>query len=711
MIQRNPKNQTSGLLDTSIIRHIRIEMWERVLVLCELKPPDGQRVDHDYVERCFDAADADHRLWDALQTIHELGSDHGNESIAKAAKASGYRYKPEKKIGKVEGACETALALWIDATFPGEQQTQAKLTLDFATIICGLHRLRTSIEARGESPLKPTVTAAKLSAIVAQVQGWCTSNDVDGQVTIKHREIDGEWVFRITRGSRRVVVNHLEGVDQKRYSLVPCRCDIISYDGSTGILRVSAHVQGDLMGMYLTTFGSVLFGKLQFFQDEGGIDLSPLKNPDVLKECLRYDIDTAELRSISWRGRRGEVRLTSGRYANCYQAATDEGMSLADRAAFTKATIAIKFIGTEKRREQALIHVATPDKIGIPDGILGDRVRRFLRAIGILKIRPHRDQAIAMWRRLSEPLNEQTWRNLYQGKVFERLVQTGVLTVVQTTEMAMPSDPSVIASITQLPSSIHGSDAILIAEGNEGVTELIGQTARNHFAFNGEKYRSLLCSSMGLTADYKPYGSFGISRIGSRRFPIANSDRMLTVYWMDRQPTEGAAAIADLVSQLAGTSDALVIIPTGVGIDGIPGIKTVVWDCLTVDFDELMRKSLEILGWTKLVNPTLWVPKMYPIIVAIQGERVRAWDNRPGKEQEIELKAPVEDTLRILVSHMGDDTPSSELGAGNVEDAGTTARDRIRNLRNRFDKELRETLVYCPQRKVYRLGDKVFVMQ
>lgn len=603
----------SAFQDITTIMEVPVETWRALFDAAreETRLVDGT-LTHDRIHESLTNEANSSELIDALDALHELGTDRGRELLEEAADDQPL----DLKIGPNESAREIAARVWIESR---KSTPHAEVLVRARLHARETGPLRRTHEFAGKAPgRRCKFDREQLRVELAPLVASLMKSNV---VAVYRTTHETETMFEILRGDpmKKVVVVK-EDVRPEILSFRPAASDQIRYDAVTGRLGIATRSLR-LLTAYREVFGKLLAGDHEFFAGENICTLKPLqeRGNDLFLHHSVHEVSGVDVVELLWRrGDRDKVWVRSN---DCFRVLKDLHARLkSGEGELIEARLRVTFAGGGRR---GIVSIKVPNRIEYSDPRYQHAAEKLLDEVGIRgtfgdEDRPLRDLwSLHPWRHPAEE-----WR-FHVGPDFERLVKAKVFLPTRLDAATHPDhvDAPGALDVHRLPDDqlvgISDDPAVSIrtlspsdVDGLELDVQRVAKNVQRALELNGP------------VTEVEP----GLLCIGSRELAAGISP---TIHLALREPSPGGlAALRERCKGLAA-----VIVPPNRSLpDGIPFVG-----CRLPGgpFDRVWEQIVDRLGVRDRVPPHIWLAGRAEFVICTS--RQAAWMNgkvveglRPG---------------------------------------------------------------------------------
>jgi len=585
--------------DVTALLEVGASTWQRVIDLAgEHDRLNGQPLTHDVLWQSLASnAPADESpLLDALEIIHELGTDGGRDLIQQAAEDQ----QVDLQGSDNEPSRELAARIWI------ESRENARFTEL-------LRRARVNAHEAGHSRVyrefvgKKVLTKVSLDGkrLLAAVQGWCKEHQKSEAVEVYACERDGEWRAEILRGEAIKRVVQILDDRPAVFDFRPAAADHIRYEPETARLGLATR-SPRLLQTYREILGTLLADDPEFFSGENICSLRPLqKYGRALFERDRmpgiFHVDVVDLR---WRRGDRDKILVKGR--DCFKILEDLGARL-NEGELVEAKLEIAFAGMRRRGHVSL---KVPNRIDIRAGANEGLVERLLDDVGIRGSFGDEGEPRDFWSLYPWRMTEGDWRR-HLGNGFDRLLKQGNLRSVVLEATSHPDHPA-LGGAALAVEDVDTTTMVGISEDPAVGLRTLTISDVTGYELDLARIMREMRETLALEGSTQEIVS-GVWLLGRRTLSPTIA---LDIFFLVRSPTEGAASAIREASHGART---VLLIPSGNSCElDIPKVECPV---PTGPYDRLLVKIIERLGLEKDVPPAVWLTED----LILDEQQGRAW--------------------------------------------------------------------------------------
>jgi hypothetical protein len=536
-----------AFLDSAVVEEIPIARWRELFSAIGWPASLQSKIDsfgHDDVLAAFQSDEPSDGLLQALEAIHELGTESGRGAIEAAMSD---RKVPIGALPKELGEREYALTLFV------QQRNDASLADVFSRAQVSVQEhseQRRYNEFQGCKPRQIELLPQKAAALEKRVAEYCKQSDLGEHVQVQACKDDDVVLFRIVHSHRtRKPLAVVPGRESARTTIQfrPVHSDLLRYESSLGRLRMAVRTAA-MVEFYRETLGKVLFDDPSFF------DGRPVCSLRVLQDKGRtalYDhnvVGVGRIRMTECLWERGDRNLLHIRDVDCFQSIEELRLPLSE-GTLLQAKLKIEIIGPSMRPVTVCIRV--PSRIEVSQKRHEILVDRVLDSIGI-RNRPPTDTQDDIWALYPWKHPMAVWRTLF-GRDADGLVERGALRAVRLESTAHPQHREAGRALSA--HAIGGGEVYGISQLEEIPSQSLSATDLDGFELDPEQFGKALRSTLGINATHPLWDRGSLLDLGK----VQVGANQLHLFYAIREPQ---AAIGDQVRRsVAGGSTVVVLIP------------------------------------------------------------------------------------------------------------------------------------------------------
>lgn len=535
-------------LDAVVIEEVPLELWRELFETVGWPQSLHDKKDsfsYEDVLQSFEKGESNDELIQALETLHELGSEGGREAIVAVMNE---RHVALDMLPAGISDREFALRLYLG------NLSDASLADVFA-------RAHTQIQESGErrryhefmglEPRGIRGLDAKREAVHQATLEHCRLHELGEHVHVRAFEDGGVFVFQIIRTHHKKKPLAVVRGSQARATIEywPVHSDIVRYEPVLGRLQVNARA-ASIVQFYRRAFGLALFDDETFFTGAAAYDLSVLQRNgrEALVNHGVYGIGHVRMAECLWEY--GDRQLLHFRGHDCF-GYIDELKIPISEGTILLAKLKLQVDGKSTRPVTVTIRV--PSTMELTQKKHGALIDKFLSAVGIRGPRgPTQDAdlwSLRPWRHAPG-----VWRSLFRAET-DALVRGGVLVPTHLESVEAHEQPGagrVLAAHEVSPGEFHGvSSDPAIPSRSLSATHLDGME------LNIEQLRLHLRERLAITGSSQASSrgddllDLGIVDVGGQRLRLA---------YALAQPSTG---VGDRLRTLAGNAVPVLLVPAG----------------------------------------------------------------------------------------------------------------------------------------------------
>lgn len=654
-------------LDAAVIEEVSLDTWKDVFdfVGWPVSLMDRRAsFTHENVLQAFQKDDPSDHLLQALETLHDLGTEAGRDAIVTAMND---RRVPLDTLPTNTGEREFALRLFI------AQQNNASLADVFARAQTQLQEggdQRRYNEFMGREPRSVVTVRAKAEMLKELVLQYCRDSDLGEHVEVRAFEDEGAYVFTILRSHHvKKPLAVLRGYEARAtIEFRPVHGDILRYEASVSRLRIAARAS-TMIEFYRRALGKVLFEDETFFE---GI---PVCNLQVLQEKGREALNSHNILSVGriwmteclWE--RGDRNLLHVRSTDCFRTMEELRLPLSE-GTILQAKLKVQVIGKSTR--PVTVNIRAPSRIEISQKSHERLIERVLDAIGIRNSAPSA-HATDLWSLYPWRQPTHLWRALF-GPDMDAMVQNGTLVAIQLDSVAHPDHPG--AGRVFEPHELSDGQFYATSQMPEIPSRSVTATDLDGLELRPEQLRLYLRSKLGITSGGTTWDGQELLDLGM----IQLGDYRLHTSYALREPSVGIGARA---RAWANGIPSVVLLPS-FGARSLE-IPHVVLDTALPTRAQVLPAAINACGLAQVVPAVYVAPEGARLVVDSQFKKI--WfdgveiDGLSSDSQAFRFIEQLARTPTLVSS----DELSSDLSPGRL-DGDTTAR-QAKSKANKLIKE------------------------
>jgi hypothetical protein len=538
-----------AFIDSVVIEEVSLPLWRELFDAIgwpESLDGKGESLTHDEILLAFQKDTPGDELLQALETIDNLGTPEGRETIGGLLID---RQIPPGTLPQDIGERELAVRLFL------AQRSDGSLAEVFARaqiqIQEGNHRRFNDFI--GEKPKGIRDVAGKRQALETAILEHCRANDLGDHVQVRvFEDDDGTCRFQIMRSHHmRTPLAVVAGsAARAKIQYRPVHADLVRYEPSIGRLRITARA-ASIVEFYRQALGRVLFNDETFFYGDPVCSLTVFQEQGraALANHRVFGVSRVRMTECIWeRGDRKRVSIQDA--ADCFD--TIEALKLPlHEGQLIQAKLKIEVIGKSTR--PLIVTVRVPSRIEVSQALHENLANELLTDIGIrdaLPSAPEQDLwSVAPWR---QPIG--AWRGCF-GADTDSLVKRGVLVKTQLASVEAPGHAG--AGHVLQAERLSAVEYLGVSQAPEIPSQSLSATDLDGLELNVPALQTHLRSVLEIAGNAAPWSDedwfldLGTIKIHNFQFRL--------VYAL-RQPPEGAAAV---IKTLAASITPVLLLPKG----------------------------------------------------------------------------------------------------------------------------------------------------
>jgi hypothetical protein len=476
-------------LDVAAIEEVAVDVWTEVfeatgwpMSLAEKKSSIGHA---DIIDALRNGPLSD-ELLQALETLHELGSDAGRDAIVAAMND---RHIPLDTISQNSGEKEFSLRFYL------AQRKDAALVDVFVRaqiqIQEGGDQERYN-DFLGKDARSFTGLSGKKDALREHVLEYCKKSDLGEHVHVQAFEDDGVFVFSVLRShhTRKPLAVVPGQTARATIQYRPVHADILRYEASVGRLRIAARATS-MVDFYRRTLGAVLFGDQNFFDGNSvcSLDVITQRGRSALENHNVFCVGRVWMTECLWE--RGDRNLLFFRSSDCFRSIEELNLTLTE-GRLLQAKLKVEVIGKSTR--PVTVNIRVPSRIEVSQKSHEHLIERLLKAVGVYNAAAP-FSTVSFWSLYPWRHPIAVWRTLL-GKDTDALIQNGVLNPIRLESVPAAENPAAgrVLSAHPLPEGEYYG----VSQTEEIPSRTVGATDLDGFELMPEKLRLYLRSRLGI---------------------------------------------------------------------------------------------------------------------------------------------------------------------------------------------------------------------
>lgn len=584
--------------DPVVIEEVSLSQW-RVLFDAlgwpESLDANNQSLTHDEILSSFQHDILGDELLQAIETIHDLGTTAGRETINSILTD---RHIPPGTLPLGLGEREFALHFFLS------QRANVALSEAFSRaqvqIQEGSHRRYNDFIGKKASRIRGL--ASKRVALELSILDHCKQDDLGDHVQLRAFEDEGVCNFQIMRSHHtKAPLAVLEGsASRAKIQYRPVHADFVRYEPSLGRLRITARA-ASIVQFYRRIFGHILFEDETFFEGD------PVCSLKVIQDLGRKALDNAAVFGVSriwmteciWeRGDRERLNLVNAN--DCFDSIEHLNLPL-NEGQILQAKFKVQII--DKSSRPVTVTVRAPSRIEISQVRHETLINEVLDTVGIRNMhatsQDHNLLSLYPWRHTIS-----TWRDCL-GTDTDLLVEKGILTTtrLESVEPTMHPGAGRALQAKQLSPVEYFGVSLMpdIPSQSLSATDLDG------LELDIPAFQNHLRKVLEITSNNKPwqpdswYLDLGTLNIDGHEFRVT--------YALRQPPHDASAAIRELSSSITH----VLLLPTGMKTS--TGINEVLLDNALPDRQRVIRDIIADFNLEGDVSALLTAPPRSRLIV------------------------------------------------------------------------------------------------
>lgn len=571
--------------EATAYREVSLDTWRAILATAgESARLNGTALSHELLWQSVATSPPGEELLDALEVIHELGTDTGRELFLSAAADQ------QVSLGAVddEPARELAARIWLQSR-SDSALAEVLVRARFSAYKTGHER--TYREFVGSRPS----AAGRLDQqrLLDAAKAWCQQHQMSEPIEVYHYERDGEWRCEVLRGDALRRVLEIKDKRPKILNFRPGVTDHIRYEPATGRMGIATR-SPRLLRMYREVLGSILVSDANFFANENVCTLKPLqeRGRELFEQHRVPGILRVDVVALRWR--RGDRENFWLKGPDCFRILEDLGARLHE-GELIEATLSVSFAHGRRGR----VDIKAPSRIDIHAGANEHLVEQLLDEVGIRGAFDDSEQRLDLWSLFPWRRSEEAWRRHVDSLAFDRLLQQGALRSIRLEAVTHPDHRGAAGALNV--GTIDSASATLVGTSDDPAISLRTLTASDVMGFELDIARVAqeIATALELEGVPPKEVASGVWSLGQRSLAPAIS---IAVFLASRMPT---ATTAHSIHATANGAQPVMLVPLGRSHEGsVPQVE-----CRVPNgpYDGLVGGIVQRLNLQGQVPPAVWL--------------------------------------------------------------------------------------------------------
>jgi hypothetical protein len=609
-------------IDSAVLEEVSIPLWTELFEAVgwpgSLAAKKKTGFTHDDLLEAFQGGTPNDELLLALETLHELGTPKGRETINAVITD---RHLPLDALPHGLGERELALRLFLKQRQDGafaEVLSRAQVQIQE-----GEHRRFNDFI--GTSGMRVREPKAKAKVLEDAIREFCKASDLGDHVQVRvFDDDDGTLMFQIIRSHHTrtplAVIPGSAGRATIKYR--PVHSDVVRYESGIARLRITARA-ASMVEVYRKLFGRVLFGDDTFFYGDPVCSLRVLQDDRqaALDRHRVYGVGRVWMTECIWERSDGQ-RLTI-RAADCFEMIADLNLNITE-GELLQAKLKMQVTGKSAR--PVIVTVRAPSRIEVSRAQYEVLVNEVLDAVGIRNSRAvTRETDLWSLYPWQHPIN--TWRALFGGDT-DALVNAGVLNKILLDAVVAPEHPGAGRVLQAEP--VSRGEFFGVSQAPEIPSRSLSATNLDGLELNVEAFQAHLRKILGLSGAVEKPSDDGLLDLGALQL----GDYSVRLTYAVRQPPANSAVVVN--ARAAAGTHSVILLPGG-GAE-VTGVASAILDNPLPARNSLVRAIAARLNLTEQLPAILTAPEKARLIVdtrrgAIWFDRIEVPDLKAGTHQ------------------------------------------------------------------------------
>jgi len=581
-----------------VIEEVSLSLWRNLFKTLGWPTSLDDKKDsltHDEIMVAFRNDTLSDELLQAIETIHDLGTPKGRETIASMLAD---RQIPASTLPQGLGERETALHLFL------AQRNDGALAEVFSRAQAQIHdsNHRRYNDFIGKRPEGIPNALAKDKELKDVILKYCKKEDLGKHVEVRSFDgDDGAYHFQIMRShhTRTPLAVMEEAASRAKIKFRPVHADHISYEPKLGRIRITARA-ASIIKFYCKAFGHVMFKDDTFFDGPPVCSLRILQDRGraALESHGVFGVGRVRMTECIWE--RGDREKLNFRADDCFDSIENLKIPFSE-GQIIQAKFKVMVI--EKSSRPVTVTVRVPSRIEVTQVKHESLINDVLDTIGIRNTHSnspvHNIWTLYPWR---QPIG--AWRDCF-GTDTDSLVTNGVLKKTILNSIEPPSNPG--AGRILQAEQISKVEYLGISQTPEIPSRSLSATDLDGLELVVPLFQQYLRQILGITGNAAPFSQdgwtldLGVLHIDGYDFRI---------FYAIRQPPSNAVTGHNIAS--TGATNIL-LLPTG--IKEPTGITEILLDKTLPNQQQVVRDIIAATNLTGQVSALVTAPPRARLVV------------------------------------------------------------------------------------------------
>ncbi len=569
----------SSFHDLTAFMEVAPATWRAVLDIAgETHRLAGETLTQEELLASLTAEPPGPELRDALEAIHELGSDAGRELLQQAAD------DVQVSLGLIDEvpARELVARLWVES-----RTTDAMATL-LTRARVNSPALSQERQCREFAGKRGATGPIDREALATAIKSWCAANSQNADVFVSAYQRGDECWYEVLRGDPLKRVVEMRNSRPNILDYRPASSDLLRYDPKAGRLAIATRSPRRLQ-MYRQIAGSLLSDDQEFFTNENICTLRPLQGRGrALFEFLPPEIFIIDVVELRWRrGDRGKLLLQD---RDCLALVEEFGIRMTE-GKLIEARLSVTFAGAARRGS---VSIKVPNRIEINAGMHEALIESVLDEVGIRGQFDDSGQQLTVWSLYPWREPAERWRKCL-GIDFDGLAEQGLLRAIRMESTTPPDHPAATGALTVVPLG----NSLLVGVSEDPAINLRTLTVSDveGFELDGRRLADRFQAELHLVGPVAEVDD-GILLLGHLTL---SESVTISLFLALREPS------ADAEQRIRGAAQSMhVALIAPLGCRGDLGVPQVTTSLRAQPDGRLLPRVIERLKLQDVLDPPLW---------------------------------------------------------------------------------------------------------
>ena len=586
-----------AFFNSVVVEEVSLPLWRELFDAIGWPPSIGNKGDsltHDDILDALHNDPLSDELLQALETIDDLGTPAGRETIAAQLND---RQIPAGVLPQNLGPRELALCLFV------AQRSNGALAEVFSRAHVQLQEghYRRFNDFTGKKPATIRNPQGKLKALEQAILEHCQAEDLGGHVQVRLFDDDeGTCRFQIMRSHHtRTPLAVVPGATSRaKIQYRPVHADLVRYEPGLGRLRITARA-ASIVEFYRRVFGRVFFGDAEFFGGQVcSLAILQERGRAALKGHGVYGVGRVWMTECIWeRGDRERLHIHA---ADCFETIERLGLPLAE-GELVQAKFKMEIVGKSAR--PLTVTVRVPSRIDVTQARHEFLANEVLTGIGVRDAQATAPE-LDLWTLFPWRQTIDSWRACFGGAT-DGLVKQGVLKKMLLQSLEAPGHAG--AGRVLLAERVSDTAYVGVSQVEEIPARGLSATDLDGLELDVRRFQAHLRDGLELTGTVTPYSEDSwVLDLGS----IEICEHTFRLAFALRQPPADAAAAIRALSQ---STTPILLLPRG--LTSSTGLTELLLDGPIPDRHRLVQDIIAAANLNDLASAMLLAPEKARLVV------------------------------------------------------------------------------------------------